>query len=108
MSRLLWVGVLAALLGPLGSPGSVRRGLITFGFTGEVTEVFDPSGLFNGTYAVGQTVTGTYTFNTTPDDVFDVPEGRYHVWFQTGGQPVDFRLQAGGRRVGATNGRQGE
>lgn len=99
MHRLLWAGVLAALLGPLGVARPVRAEVITFAFTGRVTDVIDPEGLFNGTYAVGQAVTGSYTFTTTPDDVFDSGETRNYFWYKAAGQPVDFRLQVGGAEL---------
>lgn len=100
MSRLLWVGVIAAIFGPAVTPAAVQAELITFAFTGQITGVNDTLGLFNGTYAAGQTVTGTYTFTTTPDEVFkEIPGFRGHVWFPEVGQPVDFRIQADGREL---------
>ncbi len=96
MPRLFWVGVIAALTGPAVAPAAVRADLITFEFTGQMTSVNDPLGLFNGSYAVGQTVTGSYTFPTTPDDVIEFGGHRIHLWF---GGPIDFRVQAGGQEL---------
>jgi hypothetical protein len=81
------------------SPTPVRADPITFGYTGTVTSVNDPLGLFNGTYSVGQAITGTYTFTNTPDFVFGSPTEEFHLWLGPSSgfppQPIGFNSRTG-------------
>jgi len=52
---------------------SARAGLVTIGFTAEVTYLDDPYSVFEGGIDVGDTITGTYIYDTSTPDLIPNP-----------------------------------
>ena len=70
MIRSAYVGLVALALN-LSAAVPGRADFIQVGFTGEVTGVSDPLGIFNNTFGVGSPVTGSYAY--TPSGMFALP-----------------------------------
>jgi hypothetical protein len=81
MRRLLPLGfaTVAALLG--GTVGPASASLITFSFTGTVTQFnADPDDPFGGGIGFGTAIAGSYTFeSTTPDSAAAATTGSYQM-----------------------------
>lgn len=66
--------------GSVGLLSGVAEGaLITFGFAGQITSVSDPQGVLGGAVAVGQSYSGTYSFDSETPDLYPglLENGRY-------------------------------
>jgi hypothetical protein len=68
LKRIHFIGVVAALAILLATPAS-KAALFTYAFTGEVTDVSNPIGLFTGTAVVGAPVTGLFTYTDSNNSV---------------------------------------
>jgi hypothetical protein len=86
--KSLLYGCIASVL----SVGSASAATLTVYLTGHVRDVYDSSGMLGGQLAVGQTVTGQYTYDTGVPD--QDPGWRYGVYPQ-GNWQGGVRLSAG-------------
>jgi hypothetical protein len=74
VARKHWGASMLALVFALGVgavlfvPASGRAAQITFGFEATITSVDDPSNVFGGAFAVGETISGSYTFDSSLND----------------------------------------
>ncbi len=68
LKRIHSIGIAAALAILLATPAS-QAALFTYAFTGEVTAVSNPIGLFTNSAAIGAPVIGSFTYTDTPNTV---------------------------------------